>query len=87
MGKKAPRRYRLVFAFAHFIWTHNNGADLLPLFDPPIQTLSGLASKAESQDVDWGRVLVFFADERCVPLDHADSNFKACASALLDKVG
>jgi 6-phosphogluconolactonase/glucosamine-6-phosphate isomerase/deaminase len=36
--------------------------------------------------VDWGRVWVFFSDERCVPLDDADSNYKACASALLDKV-
>ena len=36
--------------------------------------------------MDWARVLVFFSDERCVPLDHEDSNYKACASALLDKV-
>lgn len=31
-------------------------------------------------------MLVFFSDERCVPRDHEDSNYKACAAALLDKV-
>lgn len=51
-----------------------------------MQTLSGLATSADSHEVDWGRVLVFFADERCVPLDHEDSNYKACAASLLDKV-
>lgn len=36
--------------------------------------------------VDWPRVEVFFGDERCVPPDHADSNFGAARRALLSKV-
>ncbi len=36
--------------------------------------------------MDWARVWVFFSDERCVPLDHEDSNYKACTSALLNQV-
>mmetsp|Transcript_29959 Transcript_29959/g.60116 ORF Transcript_29959/g.60116 Transcript_29959/m.60116 type:complete len:310 (-) Transcript_29959:205-1134(-) len=31
---------------------------------------------------DWANWHVFFADERCVPLDHNDSNFKACKDFL-----
>lgn len=57
-----------------------------PLPLPTNQTLSGLATSPEGHGVDWARVLVFFSDERCVPLDHEDSNYKACAAALLDKV-
>jgi 6-phosphogluconolactonase len=36
--------------------------------------------------VDWSRVEVFFGDERCVPPDHADSNYRMASEALLQKV-
>ena len=35
---------------------------------------------------DWADVDVFFGDERCVPPDHPDSNFKMANEALLSKV-
>jgi len=37
-------------------------------------------------DVRWGRVTVLFGDERCVPPDHPDSNYRAARVALLDRV-
>jgi 6-phosphogluconolactonase len=37
-------------------------------------------------DVQWGRVTVLFGDERCVPPDHPDSNYKMARAALLDRV-
>lgn len=37
-------------------------------------------------DVDYAKWHVFFADERCVPLEHDDSNYKACKEALFDHV-
>lgn len=37
-------------------------------------------------DVDWSRVELFFGDERCVPPDHADSNYRMVREALLERV-
>jgi 6-phosphogluconolactonase len=37
-------------------------------------------------EVTWGRVTILFGDERCVPPDHPDSNFKMVRAALLDRV-
>jgi 6-phosphogluconolactonase len=38
------------------------------------------------ENVEWGRVHVFWADERCVPGDHPESNFKLAADAFLSRV-
>ncbi|MFL5798879.1 MAG: 6-phosphogluconolactonase [Actinomycetota bacterium] len=37
-------------------------------------------------DYPWGQVEAFFGDERCVPPDHPDSNFRMANEALLSKV-
>jgi 6-phosphogluconolactonase len=37
-------------------------------------------------EVEWGRVTVLFGDERCVPPDHRDSNYRMARETLLDKV-
>jgi 6-phosphogluconolactonase len=39
-----------------------------------------------SLDYPWTDVDVFFGDERCVPPDHPDSNFRMAHQALLSKV-
>lgn len=36
--------------------------------------------------VDWARVHVFFGDERCVPPDDAESNYRMARTALIDHV-
>src|SRR5215813_6935834 len=39
-----------------------------------------------SLDIPWDRVGVFFGDERCVPPDGPDSNFRMAREALFDRV-
>ncbi len=41
---------------------------------------------AEVPDIDWKRTRVFWSDERCVPPDHADSNYRLAREALLDRL-
>ena len=45
-----------------------------------------LASDEFVSGVDWSNVYVFWGDERCVPPDHADSNYRMARLALLDFV-
>jgi 6-phosphogluconolactonase len=37
--------------------------------------------------IDWWKVDVYWGDERCVPHDHVDSNYRLAREALLDRVG
>jgi len=45
-----------------------------------------LATQEFSSQVDWSRVHLFWGDERCVPPDHPDSNFKMANDALISRV-
>jgi len=36
--------------------------------------------------LDWSRIDVFFGDERCVPADHPDSNYRMAKAALFDRI-
>lgn len=45
-----------------------------------------LASAAGTQ-IDWWQVDLYWGDERCVPLDDTDSNYRLAREALLDRVG
>jgi 6-phosphogluconolactonase len=45
-----------------------------------------LGSPPYQNDVDWKQVHIFWADERCVPQYHAESNFKLAVDTLLSRV-
>jgi 6-phosphogluconolactonase len=45
-----------------------------------------LATPDFSPQVEWQHVHIFFGDERTVPPDHADSNFRMASEALLNHV-
>ena len=45
-----------------------------------------LADDAGSQ-IDWWKVDVYWGDERCLPLDDPDSNYRLVREALLERVG
>jgi 6-phosphogluconolactonase len=61
-----------------FRWVISGGRTPLLLFE----LLAGPLGRA----MPWRKTEVFFADERCVPPDHPDSNFGAAYSAFLSKV-
>jgi 6-phosphogluconolactonase len=62
-----------------FRWALAGGSTPRPLY-------ARLATEPLRSQVDWGRIQLFFGDERCVPPEHADSNFGMVKAALLDRV-
>ena len=45
-----------------------------------------LAAPDLAGQVDWARVHFFWGDERCVPPDHAESDYGMARAALLDHI-
>jgi len=45
-----------------------------------------LAGEEFREAVDWENVHVYFGDERAVPFDHADSNYRMASESLLSRV-
>ena len=45
-----------------------------------------LAAEPFCSRIDWTKIFFFWGDERCVPPDHPDSNFRLTSEALLSKV-
>jgi 6-phosphogluconolactonase len=52
----------------------------------PKSLYSLLASPDFRDLIDWSRVHLFWGDERCVPPDHPDSNFRMVREALLAEI-
>lgn len=52
----------------------------------PLRLYSLMASEPYRSRVHWRGVELFFGDERCVPPEHRDSNFKSINEALLSHV-
>jgi 6-phosphogluconolactonase len=52
----------------------------------PRETYARLASLPWRDAVPWARTFVFFGDERCVPPDHPESNYRMADDILLSKV-
>lgn len=52
----------------------------------PRETYMYLAQSPIADVMPWDRTFVFFGDERCVPPDHPESNFRLAQETLLSKV-
>ncbi len=51
----------------------------------PKALFSILAGKSFADALPWQAIYFFWGDERCVPPDHADSNYRMANETLLDK--
>lgn len=52
----------------------------------PKRLYQWLARPDQQAVIDWSRVQLWFGDERAVPPDHADSNFRMARETLLDHI-
>ena len=52
----------------------------------PRRTYERLATEPLAAQVQWSRVQVVWGDERCVPPDQAESNYRMARDTLLDRV-
>jgi len=62
-----------------FMWALSGGAT-------PRATYARLAESPERARMPWEQTWVFFGDERCVPPDHPESNYRMASETLLAKV-
>jgi len=84
MSQAAARRFvklasQAIEARKRFLVALSGGNTPRPLYEL-------LATEAFAGKIEWTRVETFFTDERCVPPDHPDSNYRMARLALLDKV-
>ncbi len=77
---------RIVALAASAIAKHGQFSIALSGGSTPRRLFKLLATPAWFTRIDWARVFVFWGDERCVPPDHPDSNFRMAREALLDHV-
>ena len=85
VARAAARRF--VQLAAEAIADHGAFSVALAGGSTPKRIYELLATDDEFVDgVDWGKAHVFFGDERTVPHDHADSNFRMAHEAMLARV-
>ncbi|MGD2165624.1 MAG: 6-phosphogluconolactonase [Anaerolineae bacterium] len=77
---------RIVSAAANAIAERGRFIVALSGGSTPKATYRLLAEPSRARLIDWSRVEVFWGDERCVPPDHADSNFGMVRRALLERI-
>src|SRR4051812_29027012 len=82
---------RSIAARGRFDWALAGGKTPEQLYGllarPPYTASADTASPGGGLGrIDWARVHFSWSDERCVPPDHADSNYRMARESLLDRV-
>lgn len=75
-----------VEAAQHAVATHGRFYVALSGGSTPRALFQLLAAAPYREAVAWGHTMVFWGDERCVPPDHPDSNYRMAREALLAHV-
>jgi len=73
-------------AAAEAIASHGRFTIALSGGSTPKGTYARLAQEPFASQIEWGKVQVFWGDERPVPPDHPDSNYRMGHQALLEHV-
>lgn len=68
------------------IAAHNRFHVALAGGSTPRRLYADLAKPSVAAGIDWDKTCVYFGDERAVPPDHVDSNYRMAREALLDHV-
>ena len=83
----------IAFAVSHFISVAQNAIENHDAFfvalsggSTPQKIFQELALPHNREAIDWSRVYLFWSDERAVPPDHADSNYKMAMDSGLSKL-
>lgn len=84
LAQEAARRFEAIAREA--IERQGRFAVALSGGNTPRTIHSILAAEPFASQLDWSKVYIFFGDERCVPPDHADSNYGMARDTLLSKV-
>ncbi len=84
LARAAARR----FANLAEVFTNDAGRFTVALSggSTPKAMFEVLAGKPFASALPWASIYFFWGDERCVPPDHADSNYRMANEALLSKV-
>jgi 6-phosphogluconolactonase len=78
---------RLIIRLAQeAIVTHGRFTLALAGGSTPRKLYSLLASDPYRGQIDWTRVDIFWSDERCVPPDHPESNYRMAYEVMLSKL-
>lgn len=90
----SPNLFHLAETAAlHFIWLGNEAISRTGRFmvalaggSTPKTTYKLLSTPEFLPLINWYRVYIFWGDERCVPPNHPDSNYRMTKEALLDNI-
>ncbi|MGD8753561.1 MAG: 6-phosphogluconolactonase, partial [Anaerolineales bacterium] len=52
----------------------------------PKPTYERIVASETAQELDWQKIHIFWGDERCVPPDHPESNYRLAQESLLDHI-
>jgi 6-phosphogluconolactonase len=81
----ATKTAETIAAFATRI-IRDRGSCALALSGGSTPKLTYERLRTVSPDLDWSRMVLFWSDERCVPPDHPESNFRMANEALISHV-
>lgn len=64
--------------------SNNQFVMAVPGGSTPIPVFNTFTQKKYQKVIDWSKVHIFWVDERCVPANHEDNNFKLCFDVWLN---